>query len=565
MSGRLLLYDDTPIEEAHGRINEAIKHRESAIERLQTSIFQYEATITALRTRVAAFEKSSCFNQACIFALKTQRNEFSYVSRLPAEVLCRIFLFAQRDNDGEILPYSQWTKFTHVSHRWRGIAINFPRLWTELHVASYQWIQQAVKRSKNAGLIINILGRNSDHKDILNLALLPQVPVRGLRIHNASNADIWHTVHARLPRCSPSLEFLDLVGIDTTLYAYASKVSNSTSKEIVRDNLRRLRSLRLVDCHINWDSNPFLRHSLTHLTLHNPTTDPSRKEFFLAMKAMPNLQYLDLEFALPPTDVVPSSGDHISLAHLRFLHLYSNSPLEIEAFFYLITIPQDAMVQVECFMDQFSGADFSGIVIAIAKSYSQVFGSGAQFQTFALYQPKYDDNSFGIILELSTNAIYGEALIQDDDTNANLQLEVFADEPPPDSLAMKHILNTIFKGSSLLQNVRSAYLDMEPYQDGVDSELLMKTYGRLPELVSAFIGRYASKSFMEALKHSSAVQDPVHFARLSSIYLYQAKISDLTGLISAPNPFAVPFKLLQDCLVQLYDRGTDMYSFRIVE
>ncbi|KAF9481148.1 hypothetical protein BDN70DRAFT_804021, partial [Pholiota conissans] len=93
-------------------------------------------------------------------SMRRQRQRKDHTSRLPSEVLCRIFSFAQRDDEGRMLRYSDWTRLTHVCRDWRGVSISSSSLWIEPMFGSPQWLVEAVKRSKNAGFVVNIEGPN---------------------------------------------------------------------------------------------------------------------------------------------------------------------------------------------------------------------------------------------------------------------------------------------------------------------------------------------------------------------------------------------------------------------
>ncbi|TFK65491.1 hypothetical protein BDN72DRAFT_824541, partial [Pluteus cervinus] len=70
-----------------------------------------------------------------IHALRTYRNSFTPVYRIPPEILTRIFSFAQQwsarscwDSTRSGLP--GWVVVTHVSQYWRSVAIGSPDLWS---------------------------------------------------------------------------------------------------------------------------------------------------------------------------------------------------------------------------------------------------------------------------------------------------------------------------------------------------------------------------------------------------------------------------------------------------
>ena len=85
-----------------------------------------------------------------IRALKSRRNELSPISRLPAEILCKIFSL---NIDIYRSPRS-WTNYSRVSQHWRSLALSAPELWTNIPVDYHRWAQEMLIRSKMAKLTI---------------------------------------------------------------------------------------------------------------------------------------------------------------------------------------------------------------------------------------------------------------------------------------------------------------------------------------------------------------------------------------------------------------------------
>ena len=93
--------------------------------------------------------------QESIRVLKSRRNELSTISRLPTEILCKIFSLVE-DN---ILSSSRspkfWINFSQVSQHWRSVALSAPELWTKIPLSlPRRWVQERLIRSKMAKLTI---------------------------------------------------------------------------------------------------------------------------------------------------------------------------------------------------------------------------------------------------------------------------------------------------------------------------------------------------------------------------------------------------------------------------
>ncbi|KAJ8519495.1 hypothetical protein ONZ45_g3569 [Pleurotus djamor] len=72
-------------------------------------------------------------------------------SRLPVEVLSMILGYLVSASKASIiLPPMGWINFTHVCRLWRTIAINEPRLWTDLATCRSGWQQEMLIRARRA-------------------------------------------------------------------------------------------------------------------------------------------------------------------------------------------------------------------------------------------------------------------------------------------------------------------------------------------------------------------------------------------------------------------------------
>ncbi|KAF9478768.1 hypothetical protein BDN70DRAFT_879583 [Pholiota conissans] len=577
MSGLDITHRLGELAEMHGgRLLDDFITSEDARRRIYGAIEHHQSTISTLKAQIVDLEHSVHLHQTYVSTLKVKLNFFASVSHFPPEILCSIFSFAQEDDVGGILPYSAWTGFTHVCHHWRKVAIHSPTLWKELNFGNLKWLQEAAKRAQGAEVVIIIPGQILDYRNAVNFAVKPCLRIKGLRIIDNSDMELWGAVHDMLSQSPPQLNFLELEGVDATIYQYPHTVQQTAtgitpipSKQVrqASANLTQLRSLRLIECSIKWDLHLLFQPSLTHLSLRSIDPTPSGQELVLAMKAMSGLQHLDLDNAFHPADQFSleswtTFGIQIHFAHLRVLRITSDNPSEVEAFFRLITFPPDAIVKMSCAVDQVSDAPHvSSIIEALGRSYSVMSRPATSgFQNFIMYQPEYNNPQVsGIMLSFSTGIISDEDLIYDDHEDAKLNLEFMWEPQPSNRLIMKDIINAIFTASIPLQDVQRVYFDVVPEQDEVDSELLLNTYGKLPELASVVTGMDTSKLFVGTLELALSVQalstDAVkqeYFPALSSICFHNTTITDAT---LAPDPIAVPVEQLQDCLVRRYRRG----------
>ncbi|KAF9482391.1 hypothetical protein BDN70DRAFT_436716 [Pholiota conissans] len=591
MYGRISLQDDISIGEAFRHINEAIERHQTTIDQHKTTIVQHKttieqhrATILALQSEIDDLESKSRVHQASILALKSQSNDYTPISQLPSEVLCRIFSFAQRNDNGRMLPYSAWTRLTHVIRRWRDVAINSSILWTEPHFGNIRWCEEAFRRSKDAGLVINISGSAREHREAVRFALRHTAHIRGLYIYDTKDVghSVWNRLCYEFVKTAPRLEFLHLAFVSGSKYRrtfgairepypFYKRVSEDTLKV----KLQRLRSISLI-FYDNWDSQKLFHPALVRLIIHD--SNPTGEQFILAMKEMPYLEYLHLIFALPIITHQSESFfaiNGIHLSRLQALYIVAMIPQEVEIFFRLVTFPPDATVKVDCFSNEFSTVECINVITAISRSYSNKFRC-PRFRTLDLEHPtSYTDEpglddcfQFRLYRDVFPNHTIINNLSTDTDVDVrDFNLDLYFEWPIQKSkplLDMKLIIHCVFNLFPLL-DIQQAYLDIaNPLHEDEDVVLLnpntlLDTFGRLPDLQTFITGTYACKTFIEALGLGFVEHN--YFPKLSSICLHKPRIGNGR---SAPNPIAVEIESLQNCLVQRYKNNAEIQNFTLV-
>ncbi|KAF9482400.1 hypothetical protein BDN70DRAFT_437094 [Pholiota conissans] len=598
MYGRISLQDNISIGEAFRHVKKAIKQHKTTIKQHKATVEQHRATILALKSQIADLQSKSRLHKASILALKSQSNDYTPISRLPPEVLFRIFLFAQRNDDGRMLPYSAWIRLTHVIRRWRDIAVNSSILWTELHFGNIRWCEEAFRRSKDAGLVINVRGSTRQHREAVNFALRHIAHIRGLYIYDTNDVSqsVWNRLCYELVETAPRLEFLNLTFVSGSTYpktfgAIHEPYPYRVREDVLKVKLQRLRSLWLTGFD-NWDSRAIFHPALVHLTIEQYTdfrqAKPTAEQFVLVMKEMPYLEYLHLAYSLPIAAHQSDSFfavNSIYLSHLQALYIISDKSQEVETFFQLVTFPPDAAIKVDCFLDDFSTIECTNAITAISRSYSSKFHC-PRFRVLDLEQPSYtlepglcDYFQFRLYRDRFPtsqviNSIFADTDVDVRNFNLDLYLEWTAQKPSKPVLDMTLIVRSVFSLFPL-QNIRQAYLGIaDPLYEDEDVVLLnpkalLDTFGRLPELRTFITGTYACKTFIEALELGSNIQhnissgsiEHIYFPKLFSIFLYKPRI---TNGNSAPNPIAVEIESLQNCLLQRYKNSAEIKNFILV-
>lgn len=517
--------------------------------------------------------------EEAISTIQSRRNALAPISSFPPEIICRIFLFVQAEGsscdrtscdrpgfNGKRIHPLQWIKLTHVSRYWRNIAIHSPSLWVNLPIRNLLWVEEMLRRSKAADLMIeahlglfNNFGILNDKIPGLELALKHGARIKDLSLLHFSREE-WDHLSNHLPKSAPRLERLVIKG------TYAERPL--LLPEHVLRRTEGLRHLKLNACNINWNSHSHLLHSLTHLEIRRPSPNfrPTGNQFWYILKGMPDLEFLHLTHALPiqTEDQAPWASGHIHFSSLHTLQLNSKST-ELETFFSCVTFPPAATVLVNLdFADTVTNTNSFGIISSLARSYSHC-SSNATFQTAILEQSYID--GFRVNLKLYMDALSNEQMLEDSCTdNPSLQVRFIWDARGGSSAeqAVANLAVEIFN-STILQYVKHLYLP-QPYRaHGFNAETTANTIGRLPWVQSIMVGvTTTSMSIFDTLKLHPRSEGTgstgivpakaLYFPRLSSICLLGITFDDS---ITSDNPHPT-IRMLHNCLTYRQECGAEI-------
>ncbi|KIK01161.1 hypothetical protein K443DRAFT_576640 [Laccaria amethystina LaAM-08-1] len=302
--------------------------------------------------------------EGAIRALKSRRNSLAGISRFPTEILSRIFICcAATCERGEPAQLTMdWVKVTHVSRHWRTVAIGCPRLWTTLVFTQPRWVEEMLKRSKMAPLVIDArVGSKST--EAVQLAMDHISRVRELSIVCPSASSLGK-LFSSVPRAAPMLQILVL---STTINYYADPFRDKYSipTELFSDDSSQLRRLELIHCNLDWTSH--LLKGLTHLKIHDtaPGTRPSTSLFLDVLEQLPTLTVLDLKDALPSDgSSTVSHQRNVKLRSLTNLHLSDPGSDCANALRHL-SVPSSATLKLSCHI-VVSDADLSSILTFVS-------------------------------------------------------------------------------------------------------------------------------------------------------------------------------------------------------
>jgi hypothetical protein len=302
-------------------------------------------------------DKQISKHEKSIIALKTLRNTFSPISRLPTEILCHIFYFTQEQQRYFVL---NWIKVTYISRQWRTVALNSPNLWTNLLFGP--WTSIMLERSKKADLTVkfDFSNRTSNAIKYLESAFHHVDRFKVLLLENG-HASLLRDLVSKLPKSAPRLHSL-------IISVYRSRVSelgfdhDSDTCDLPEAMLCETENVHYVElkgCNPSWNSHLF--SSLLHLKIDGVSraARPTTKQFLEMLKRMPNLESLELHNAIP----VENSGsvqETILLSGLNSLSL-SSSYTEIGNLLRYLIYPPTTRVKIVADATLISDLNFSGM------------------------------------------------------------------------------------------------------------------------------------------------------------------------------------------------------------
>lgn len=237
------------------------------------------------------------------------------VNSVPREILCRIFALV--GSGADVVPLS------HVCHRWRHIALRFPRLWTSFGNRDLTRMLPAfIERSQGAPLDISVCIDSNDIQCLERLADLQSVSSR-LRSFDVTISGIWtdnlKDVFSRFRSPAPLLTTLSIrFDHDVKVPGPESSDGDDAFSPLFSKEHPTLSSLSLKSLR-PWAAP--LSETLTALTL--ASLYLSATDLYPCLKAVPNLTFLALLNVISSlSDDYTGSSDPIPLDRLNTLYIH---------------------------------------------------------------------------------------------------------------------------------------------------------------------------------------------------------------------------------------------------
>ena len=314
---------------------------------------------------------------------RMRRNRLLFVSRLPPELLARIFSLLEAI-DPPSSSVLGWITVTHVCSYWRQVALDHSVLWANvsLEIGS-RWSDEMIHRSKLAPLIIS--------PPRFFTQAVSEIAVRILHSHLGRTAKL---------RLTSRKVFLPPMETFTASAPLLEEVDISSIHEYVRlpndlfgHYAPRLRSAYFDGCIIPWSS-PLLRN-LSHLDIalssqrSNMDTAPnlpSHEEFFDLLENMCRLESLLIEEYFPrslPGATASSRMRYpvIKLPHLSVLGL-TGQWSDCAPVLGSIEVPATSRINLNC-LDLDSNI-FNSVLLPIVERHSGKTGEALPMRTLRI-------------------------------------------------------------------------------------------------------------------------------------------------------------------------------------
>ncbi|KAI0262710.1 hypothetical protein BC834DRAFT_889983 [Gloeopeniophorella convolvens] len=318
--------------------------------------------------------------------LRSQRNAFSPVSKLPTELLARIFRFHARhpspppprvappyppgsDHDSRL----GWIAVTHVCRQWRQAALEDNRLWERVSFAlPPEWVEEILSRAGAAPIeiVLDVFDDN-DPSEAWGIIFDHLHHTRSISLYGLSPGDLG-TVNKLLSTPAPMLTGLELgLADDRTPLVDLRQILNGTT--IFGEEAPKLSELSLYRFANPWEFVP--RGSLTSLRIKFEKVDLQEGAsaattwdgLMYTIANNPNLRTLSLDFCLPSpsSSWYPHHYGVVTLPQLEYLSVGGKSH-SVFKFLTSMRYPLSTYLDISCSSEQATAVDACFIIPLLA-------------------------------------------------------------------------------------------------------------------------------------------------------------------------------------------------------
>lgn len=468
-------------------------------------------------------EKRGTELEADLHAIRSSQNAYSLSSRLPNEVLEKIFLEHATNVywDWEEDTKLRWFRVAQVCRRWREVAVSSARLWSTIILSHPEFMKLMVVRSKGMALDFTLnteelkyIRRASKHQERLHsVAELLSQPARfrslAIRVQKGGRYVSLRELLRDAAGIAPRLLELRL--------ASSAKV-DSLPPNFLAGGAPVLQLLELDRVAVRWKQIP-LPSSLTHLILRKGKTLPSADEFYTSFSTLNALQKLVIVNWLP---VEPFQSSPIEISSLKSIEVEDNI-VELTQFFCSIRMPGIIRTSVKIGDRDHQGPDVDRCIKAVRTA---VDDATKEYPDILKVDVRgFDDDEDGS-LHPSFQIWHRPGPQTSQETDIFLRIPSVHLEFKHHPASLHEIFASVAKGFDL---TTAKGLDIALCRD-VPPDLLLEVFAPLPKLerltisytpVSAFFTRMATDPALRpAQGDDTFASDPKpYFPSLSSITL----------------------------------------------
>jgi hypothetical protein len=310
----------------------------------RTGIHDPSARVSAISTVDKGIDGAMQF----VRSLFTRRNALVPISRLPPEILARVFHLLVLEepplSGGRSLG---WIKVTHVCRHWRQVALDDSSLWAQIWgiPTNAKWISEMLTRAKNAPLDIELDDLITSSEEAL-LMIPPHLShTRQLRLHSLSGLSS-DNVREIYSWDAPALEQFEL-----TVPAYSPiSFPDLGGNMLFKGHAPRLRTLSLSRVIIPWSFIP--RGQLTQLEIvcldEDGDSPGDLNQLIDLLVNCPALEILALDSCLPSQLTELPYGRTIHLPHLSHLRLCGSTSRIINIMLKMLKLPSSTTLHLQC-------------------------------------------------------------------------------------------------------------------------------------------------------------------------------------------------------------------------
>lgn len=329
--------------------------------------------------------------------LNERHNQLAPANCLPVEILSEFFqTYREIVREQSIwtpksIGRTSWIRFSHVSQRWRAVALDCKAVWTDLMFnAKPEFTQLMLDRSENAKVRVNFDRGNPGHNDMVVKALSHPYGLRDLTVFcdNRNKFDVSPCL-AEVSLTSHSLRTLHLESMGGRPIKLPSNFTFGGAQVLT--------NLTLIEVDFQWNNIP-LGQALQSLHLIRPRIlahlmhTATWEEIHDALALAPNLSSFHFEFLLPITRLPEDIATRpVKMEHLETIFI-EDTTFAMGEFFLMIQAPVSASVHLA-----FADCDADAIERCIANLQDLSKDKSSQMKHFGIRKIELSSAAHGEI------------------------------------------------------------------------------------------------------------------------------------------------------------------------